>query len=368
MTTSTSLSDGTATVDLRTPGQLLAATPHLLGFHPADSVLVVGHTGEQGRRIGHVLRGDLPPPGDEHALANQLRRPLLADGSVAATIAVVGGRREEQSAGPPHRGLVDAVRGAFTEADLPVTHALWVPRISSGEEWLCYADSTCRGRLPDVDSTVMAAVAAHAGVVTYSSREAMARQLDATDPDALARRAALLDTAIDDLGNADDAGDPEAAAERGLARVRSALKRVERDEHADFSDDEITGLALALGVPAVRDPCLALAVPPGTRRAAVAERLWLALVRAMPAPERAQPACLLAYSAYVRGEGALAGMAIEKALEADPEHVLAGLLIRALEHALPPAVLSRLGESCDDAGLLPPDRPPTPGSARDDPG
>lgn len=47
---------GTVKVDLRNPGQLLAAIPHLLGFRPADSVLVIGHRGGTGNRIGNVLR------------------------------------------------------------------------------------------------------------------------------------------------------------------------------------------------------------------------------------------------------------------------------------------------------------------------
>ncbi|WP_034239994.1 DUF4192 family protein, partial [Saccharomonospora iraqiensis] len=100
-------------------------------------------------------------------------------------------------------------------------------------------------------------------------------------------------------------------------------------------------------------------LPSGGARAAAAERLWLALSRNTPAPHRARPLTLLAYSAYVRGEGVLAGMALSEALEADPEHVLAQLLSRALDHALPPDTLARLATTVDD-GPLCPDEPPAP--------
>jgi hypothetical protein len=57
---------------------------------------------------------------------------------------------------------------------------------------------------------------------------------------------------------------------------------------------------------------------------------------------RAEPACLLGYSAYVRGEGAFAGMALEAALHASPEHVLAGLLSDSIRLGVPPEQLTRL--------------------------
>ncbi|WP_199433369.1 DUF4192 domain-containing protein [Qaidamihabitans albus] len=354
MTASTSAA--TTTVSLRDPGQLLAAIPHLLGFHPVDSVLVIAHGGETGRRVGNVVRADLPSSGSADAvtgLAHQLREPLLRDDSTAATVAVVGGAPEEQGTGPPHRPLVATIRQVFTGAGHHVAHALWVPEIRPGIRWCCYDDSSCTGRLPDPGSTVLAAATAHAGMVTFSSREAMQRQLAPGDPAAIARRAALLDAAVDTLPGTPD---PARAAEPGRALVRAALARAEQEDPA-LTDDDVVGLSLALSLPDVRDACLASALPPGGSRAATAERLWLALVRATPPPERAQAACLLGYSAYVRGEGALAGMAFANALEADPGHVLAGLLNQALEHAVPPSTLTRLGRDCAGPRLWDPEPP-----------
>jgi hypothetical protein len=70
--------------------------------------------------------------------------------------------------------------------------------------------------------------------------------------------------------------------------------------------------------------------------------LWTALVRATPAPECAEPACLLAITAYLRGDGVLAGIALERAEAAHPGHVLATLLRTALLTGMPPEHLEEV--------------------------
>jgi hypothetical protein len=73
-----------------------------------------------------------------------------------------------------------------------------------------------------------------------------------------------------------------------------------------------------------------------------AERLWLALARAAPAPERAEPACLLGLCAYLRGSGALANIALQAAQDADPTHHLTRLLLAATGQAMAPGELGEL--------------------------
>ncbi|OLT48585.1 hypothetical protein BJF85_12455 [Saccharomonospora sp. CUA-673] len=102
----------------------------------------------------------------------------------------------------------------------------------------------------------------------------------------------------------------------------------------------------------VRDMCLGEAWPAGTPRALAAERLWRVLVRATPDPERAEPAALLAYSAYLRGEGALASMAVAKARQADPGHLLATLLEQVVARGMPPEQLAGLAQSYAAPDLL----------------
>ncbi len=100
-----------------------------------------------------------------------------------------------------------------------------------------------------------------------------------------------------------------------------------------LADEDVIRLASALADHRVRDTCLDFDRLPDV---AAAERLWTALARATPAPERAEPACLLAFSAYARGDGVLAGIALTQAEKADPGHRLSGLLRSALALGLAP--------------------------------
>ena len=50
-------------VRIRDVGEIAAALPHLLGFRPQESVVLIGLGGANGRRVGLTVRGDIPPPG-----------------------------------------------------------------------------------------------------------------------------------------------------------------------------------------------------------------------------------------------------------------------------------------------------------------
>ncbi|WP_405416499.1 DUF4192 family protein [Pseudonocardia alni] len=54
------------------------------------------------------------------------------------------------------------------------------------------------------------------------------------------------------------------------------------------------------------------------------------LVAALPSPQRAHPLALLAVCALLRGDGALATGATERALAERPDHVLAGVVAASL--------------------------------------
>ncbi|MDP9406893.1 MAG: DUF4192 domain-containing protein, partial [Actinomycetota bacterium] len=75
-------------------------------------------------------------------------------------------------------------------------------------------------------------------------------------------------------------------------------------------------------------------------------------------PLAAAPATLLAVSAWLRGDGAMANVALARALEAEPSYALAQLLSRALGECLPPAelraMIRALATRCDAASRADP--------------
>jgi hypothetical protein len=95
--------------------------------------------------------------------------------------------------------------------------------------------------------------------------------------------------------------------------------------------------------------------------AGAAESLWAELARALPPPWRAEALVLLAFSAYVRGDGPLTGVALDAALCCDPEHRMAGMLDTALQSGMRPEQIRELALSgyrqADRLGVrLPPRR------------
>ncbi|GAA1965615.1 DUF4192 domain-containing protein [Amycolatopsis minnesotensis] len=309
-------------VHVRDPGELIASTPSLLGFRPAESLVVHAH---QGTRITFSLRLDIPSREHTGEVAATAAGLALGTGPTGVTIVVVGGDARGAPPGEvPNSALAEAVIADCAAAGVPLVHAMWAPEIRKGAPWRCYRDLACGGTLPEPESTVAAAATAAIGRVVYDSREEMASLLAPDDVAEVARRAVMLAESSGDLGT-----------DEGLAALRDALDRVARPGFA-LSNADIATLARAMSVTAVRDACLATALPAGSPEALSAERLWTELTRVTPAPERAAPATLLGYSAYLRGECALAGMALEEALGADPTYLLAQLLHAAMSTGLSP--------------------------------
>lgn len=174
--------------------------------------------------------------------------------------------------------------------------------------------------MPDPKASTLAASLAVAGHITYLDRAALVAVVEPADPDAVARRAARLRPTP-----------PPLPPDRAIRIAQAPLDRAERTEVA-ASDGEIIDLAYALAHPCGRDAALVLTAEHPNR----ASELWLALTRALPAPLRANPAALLGVAAHLTGNGAMAGIALDAALLADPAYTLAELLRQALHTGLTP--------------------------------
>ncbi|MEU5692730.1 DUF4192 domain-containing protein [Actinosynnema sp. NPDC020468] len=319
-----------------TPADLLAAVPHLLGFHPSDSLVLLVL---EGRAITLTLRTDLPPPRGT-PLSTGLLLPPVLDRADAVLVVVVGGGGGDPPEVLPEAELAAALEVALAVEGVPVLFSVWTSETAHDARWFSYHDVREWGRVANPATSPVAAASAMAGHVTFRSREELRSHLSPSDPEALSRRAALLDRAV--VTPADPA--------RGRALVHAEVLRAATRKRP-LTDEEVAALAHALSDLWVRDSCLAYAV--GEHHVG-AERLWTELTRSTPAPERAEPATLLAITAYLRGEGALARVALEEAEKAHPGHTLTTLLKAALDMALPPEKVRDLALKAAQAAWPPP--------------
>lgn len=356
-----------ANITLTNPSEVLAAVPHLLGFHPTDSLMVI--TVQDSRhvpRLGMALRTDLPDPAHRYHLADYLLNGPIRNNSPDAVILIVVGERTQASSSPsenppdsaisppddgpppdprvpPHLGLIEVLTKVFRGAGVDVLHTSWTAEIRAGQEWVCYDGS--RGEILDPKASSVGAAMAAEGCVTFDSKAEL-QELVASEPaENLARRAAKLDVLTEET--AQECGS-SSGVQSDLETVFAAIRRTATG--AALTEDDLLRVLLALSDSRVRDLALSSALD---ESAQAAEQLWLALVRKAPPPELADVSALLAVSAYLRGDGALAGVALERIEETRPEHRLGRLLRRALDFGIPSADLALIvKDAAEDARTL----------------
>ncbi|GAA4607596.1 hypothetical protein GCM10023195_29000 [Actinoallomurus liliacearum] len=120
--------------------------------------------------------------------------------------------------------------------------------------------------------------------------------------------------------------------EEGVRLVRLLIERA-RAGGDPPSDEEVAWLGVLLVNLRVRDEAW-VRIDDGEIGAHI--RLWRDVVRRVAEPYRPGPACLLAFAAWRAGEGALANLALDRALAADPHYSMARLLHELFVSGLPP--------------------------------
>ncbi|MFD2094120.1 DUF4192 domain-containing protein [Blastococcus deserti] len=333
---------GRIDVRLTDLGDLAASIPHLLGFRPRESVVLVSLTGPSGGRVGLTMRADIPPAEHAGALAAALTRRVLTDRPRGAVLAVVSDEPDAVD-GLPHRALVHELVLALTRHAVAVDEAVLV---RSGRWWSydC-ADACCapgRGTPLPTGVTELEVAAVATGVVVEPDREGLGARI--APPDASARQAMAAACAEFAAARADSISEAgwHAVAERSWTAILDALARSRPGASAAGSrltDPELARVVWGLRDRAVRDRALQLALGPD---AAAAEQLWTECTRRAPGPLDAAPATLLAVSAWLRGDGAMADVALRRALASEPGYALARLLVQALAACMHPAALRAL--------------------------
>jgi len=325
-----------AKVQLRaaTPDAVLAVIPHMLGFYPSRSLVVLG-LGQQSR-VMVTFRYDLPEPFG-YELGTDIAEHagyVLSREQIAAALLV--------GYGPEDLALPVL---AITAARLS-NHGIELQEVLHADggryrSLLC-KDVTCcppEGRSYDPGSHPAAAAMSAAGLTAHPDREALARtiQRSAGTLDAIAeatKQARLRLARVVERGDAEGDRDPRLRATRiGRKEVQRAIRHYRSGGSID-SVERLAWLAVLLADIRVRDDAWAR-MDPGHREDHC--RLWTDVLRGAALDFVPAPASLLAFTAWQAGNGAVAVMAVERALAADPDYSMAHLLDGAIQAALPPS-------------------------------
>ncbi|MCO1593770.1 DUF4192 domain-containing protein [Micromonospora sp. RHAY321] len=325
-------------------GDLLAVVPYLFGFHPGDSLVIVGL---RANTIAVAGRVDLPhrdeiPEWVDGAGPQQLT--LLRN--VGAIAAIIIGYGPATHVTP----IIDALTSQVRDAGVTVLDAL---RVTDGRyySYLCQEPDCCPvdGVPFDAVGSVAAVWAIVAGQSALPDRAALVASLAPTTGVARDAVTAATRRAQKRRITAFTAGGRAAVIRAGQKAVRETFARYAGD--SVLTDDEVAWLSVLLVDTTVRDAAwLATDTDPSHMA------LWTDLTRRVEPALAAPPATLLALTAWRGGLGALACVALDRALAADPTYFLAQLLDRALRDGLPPTVLD--GWPATDN---PTPRPPGPG-------
>ncbi|MDQ2748096.1 MAG: DUF4192 domain-containing protein [Actinomycetota bacterium] len=321
------------------PADLLQAVPYLLGFHPQSSLVIIGL--DQSRLVV-TARLDLADLGMPAVLGDAIG--AMRRGGASALVAAIYDDDARRRVRPLPWDA--AVAGFVAEAALVGCSVIDVLLVA-GQRWWSYAcaDTDCcptDGRELTADVSAFSAAATYAGMVALPDRDALAAVLD---PLADAERDRLWPL-IADHENLSVQAVLDGSAVRHDRSIKRALFTAARrsdapadpPERFELSDSDVARFGAALSAPALRDSVWMAA----DDRRLDGRVLWLDLARRLPSPYDAAPLFLYGWCSWRAGNGALAGIAAERAVASDPTYSAADLLLAALARGLDPRRLPKL--------------------------
>lgn len=324
------------TLRVRGPADLVQAVPYLLGFHPSRSLVLVGLRGKSLVVTARLDLADVAEPGlVPRSVAAMCR------GGAKTFVAMIfddDAMTEGHDACTPlpWSGAAVEVADTIAAAGADVDDVLLVSRRRMWS-YTCLDPNCCpaQGRALPVASEV-AAAATFAGLVALPDRDSLAASLR-PEPDRT-RLVPLIDAAeaamITELLRGDDARATRSAKRAIFACARAA----DADAVRELPDEDVVRFAVALRRIAVRDSVW-MAVDD---RRLDGRSLWQQLARRLPPPHDAAALFLFAWRTWREGDGALAGIAAQRALDSDPGYSAADLLLAALSQAIDPRSMPRL--------------------------
>jgi hypothetical protein len=327
---------------LRSPSDIVEAVPYLVGFQPEDSLVVVSLRGER-LRVGLTARVDLPPVESARSCAREFVGYLKRDNAVRAVVVFY-----PPSGGPSYpsvRPIADAFTKQLKRSRIAVADVLCV---SDGRWWSlhCADDDCCPPNGTPVShgtTSVTAATMAVAGQVVLSSRAELEQTIAPVGGVVEVAMAHALGRADIQLAERAMKGQLGAVTSETLELFGAIVNRRVATEPG--TGGEVVGIddaaRLIVGLEDVHARDEVIAWFDGTWGEATLDLVTELVRRAVP-PWDVPVLTVFAWISYLQGNGALAGIALERALAAGPDYYLAQLLGQALTGALNPDVFRSL--------------------------
>jgi hypothetical protein len=328
-------------VKVDSPIALLTVIPHLLGFAPQASLVVLG-TEPPNDRVKVTLRYDLPDPPGAGIAADIAEHAAGVLGSQRLATMMAVGYGPETLVDP----VAGALRDAAREAGIELRDVL---RVEDRRYWSyrCADETCCPGAGTPFDpgahsaaaamasagnrvladrAAVAARVAPLGGIAAQSMRQATRRaEQHASQLLAKVRKSARIGAVR------------QMIAAEGLNAV-GAMIATYRAGGKYTTDYQIAWITVALRDLRVRDDAWARMDPAYLD---AHRRLWIDVTRRAQPGYVAAPAALLAFVAWQSGDGALANVALDRALADEPRYSMALLLRQVISAGAPPS-LARL--------------------------
>ena len=338
----------TNAIKLTSPHELLAVVPYLLGFTPANSIVTLCLS---SNRLGLTQRLDLPTDDDAHDVASALLPSLITEKPDAV---ILIGFEDNKGESLP---ALESLTSALQSSDLPV-HDRIVVRDGRWRSLDCHNPRCCPTEgspIPepaDVSGVVSEFVGR--GVAPHSDRESLARQVE---PGPQAATVAAV------IRSREKAGDWPAVPR---AELFAAWPRILDPDAPSIAPEDAAMAAMSLLDIEVRDAMVAWMCPgtlaldelggdiqklfsglesaldmegidsasPGAENG-LQDRL-IGLSALLPDSHAAPVLTVLASFTWWRGDGALARVALARALRCAPDYRLALLLQQMVDLAIRP--------------------------------
>lgn len=331
------------TLRLKSPSELLAIVPYLLGFTPSDSIMVISL---KNNTVGLTQRLDLPKHGAGEAAARSLMPALLREPPDPVLLIAYESQPDRSAE------TIGALTSVLAAASIPihdrivVHHGHW-RSLDCSEPWCCPLEGQPVPTAAEAPALVSAFVGREPS--PYASRDSFMAQLEARE-DCLTDKEIETALALDrgdvigvwpqilDTGDSAAEITPAMAASAAVSlqdvHLRDGLVAWLTPDTLDLADlpEEVQSLFSQLNREWGQDR-------PDTAAIVAMNRIQARLVRlcTMLPDEHAAPALtVLACFSWWRGNGALTRAALGRALRSEPDYRLARLLQRMVDLAIRP--------------------------------